>query len=377
MVLQDVPKPLRQNSAIGLTDRHFRFRALDGYRFLAALCVVMYHYNNRFSLGLDRWLPMIDDFNLMVDFFFLLSGFVIARAYGERLTNLADYARFLFARVARLYPLYLVTTGLAVLAGWLYASRGLSPEHPEMAWSSLPAALLLLQATGMLDHLTFDLASWSISAEFMMYGLSPLFLWFISRAGSLAALGAAAVFVILFQQMRDVAHLRAWTQATFDYGALRALPTFLAGMVIARSLPRLRALPAPSWAWVHGGFILILLGMNLQWPAAWLIVLFALMITACALAELGGTDNFMRGALMGHLGDASYGLYLLHQLVAIFLPGSLGDWGLASPQARPWLALACVILSILGALASYRWLETPLRRALLARQARGLFGRMA
>ncbi|MDE2115498.1 MAG: acyltransferase [Hyphomicrobiales bacterium] len=358
---------MRQNSAVGLTDRHFRFRALDGYRFLAALCVVMYHYNNRFSLGLDRWLPMIDDFNLMVDFFFLLSGFVIARAYGQRLANLGDYARFLWARVARLYPLYFVTTGLAALAGWLYSSRGLSPEHPEMAWNGLPAAMLLLQATGMLDHLTFNLASWSISAEFMMYGLSPLFLRFLSRVGGLWALITAVAFALLFQLMRDAAHQRAWTEATFDYGALRALPTFLTGMVIAQSLPRLRALPIPPWALVHGGFLLILLGMNLHWPPAWLIVLLALMLTACALAELGGADNFMRGAMMGHLGDASYGLYLVHQLVAIFVPGYFGDWGLASPQARPWLALACAIASILAALASYRWLESPLRRALIAR----------
>jgi peptidoglycan/LPS O-acetylase OafA/YrhL len=78
-----------------------RYRALDGYRFIAASLVVLYHYNGDFGLGLEHATPAVKSLTVMVDFFFVLSGFVIATTYAEAMSNLRDYGDFLRRRLAR------------------------------------------------------------------------------------------------------------------------------------------------------------------------------------------------------------------------------------------------------------------------------------
>jgi len=107
-----------------------RFEALDGLRGVAALSVVAAHVYFLFGYAF----PSID---LAVDFFFALSGFVLAHAYGERLRGGMGAGRFMLLRLIRLYPLYILgtTIGLMCLAGGLACPMRPSPP-PGCPWPS-------------------------------------------------------------------------------------------------------------------------------------------------------------------------------------------------------------------------------------------------
>src|SRR5258706_11891723 len=84
-------------------DDGLRFRALDSWRGVCALLVAAHHLEVR---GFFYWQPLVRNAWLFVDFFFVLSGFVIAHAYGEKLSNGADIKAFVMRRFGRLWPLH-------------------------------------------------------------------------------------------------------------------------------------------------------------------------------------------------------------------------------------------------------------------------------
>jgi len=89
-----------------------RFVALDSWRGLAALGVAAYHVEGGGPL-FDN--PAVDRFGLWVEFFFVLSGFVLSAAYGERLANGFPVGRYMLLRLGRIYPLHLAMVGAYVL----------------------------------------------------------------------------------------------------------------------------------------------------------------------------------------------------------------------------------------------------------------------
>src|ERR1700722_17201361 len=81
-----------------------RFRVLDSCRGLCAVAVVLFHLDTYTHW---YWLPVIPNGFVAVDFFFVLSGFVIASAYQAKLQTFADASRYAIRRFGRLYPLHL------------------------------------------------------------------------------------------------------------------------------------------------------------------------------------------------------------------------------------------------------------------------------
>ena len=153
-----------------------RFEALDGWRGIAALLVALYHLpfiNHLYSI------PIIRNSFLFVDFFFVLSGFVIAYAYSQRLNNKKEIGLFIFRRIGRLWPLHVFVLLLFVLmellkiyvmsksgGGWEHAE---APFSNEYSVNSLFSNIFLLQSIGLHDELTWNYPSWSISVEFYTY----------------------------------------------------------------------------------------------------------------------------------------------------------------------------------------------------------------
>ena len=98
-------------------------RHQDGLRIIAAGAVVVLHYSDYFKdVAIGHFMVAHTwHFNLFVDLFFVVSGFVIARQYFGRVNDAASVGRFLWRRLARIYPLHLATLAFYLaLAGALH-----------------------------------------------------------------------------------------------------------------------------------------------------------------------------------------------------------------------------------------------------------------
>jgi peptidoglycan/LPS O-acetylase OafA/YrhL len=217
-----------------------RFRTLDSWRGIAALLVALFHLNlvsPLYSLDLVR------NGYLFVDFFFVLSGFVITHGYADRLGTLQGVGTFAFKRFKRLWPLHVIVLAMFVLvesAKAIAAARGASFYAPPFTGATASSAVILNmvfgQAMGFTDHSTWNIPSWSIAAEFWTYLIFASALYLASTRlsrvrfaaeGLLAVLlvGSAAILVARSQHGQD---------ATYDLGLFRCLYGFLVGHFVYR-----------------------------------------------------------------------------------------------------------------------------------------------
>lgn len=146
---------------------------LESLRGLAALSVALYHFNAGSSILSEN--VFIRHSELMVDFFFVLSGFVIALTYWDKIEKLPDLIRFQTKRFWRLYPLHLVTLfgfiGIETLKYLMEMKTGVQADTPAFSENNLSAFLhnVFMTHALFMDHVTFNYPSWSISAEFYTY----------------------------------------------------------------------------------------------------------------------------------------------------------------------------------------------------------------
>ena len=343
-----------------------RYRSLDSYRFIAASLVVLLHFHGEFSLRLGALAPIVNRLEVMVDFFFVLSGFVIAVTYGKAMANLGDYARFLQRRVARLVPLHIaVLTAFVGLAlankfGWLHANH-----QDILDFHALPANILLLHAWGTVDHLSFNAGSWSISAEWLVYLLFPVLL-VLSRRSSLATSLAIVIGIVgALTLWRQAMGMSPWYEATYDYGALRALPSFFLGVILARLIESRSCSFRCPWPAVHLVFLLAVATLYFDLRDL-TISLLALVVLLGAVAERGNKPSIVTSRLMGRLGDASYAIYMIHGLPAIPLVFVLTKFGALGTQLAAVVAVATYLVVVLAACLIYSYFETPMRRRISA-----------
>lgn len=333
-----------------------RFVVLDFYRFVAALGVFIFH------------LKMIDkgisptwngSFGLFVDMFFILSGFVISYSYPSDARGVGAYSRFMIRRVARIYPLHLLSLLIFVVLIGVGLERTGRSTPLDFLYN-----LVLLQAWGVTDHLSFNSPSWSISAEFFCYLIFPLLMLLARKLHPLALAAIVAALYLLLAH----GHLPIWQErsqmygANYDYGMLRALPSFLNGILLA-ILFRMSQ-PYRHKRVVFAGiamFGLSVLVLNVFAKPDLAILLFSAAILLTAVGESAFTE-FPGARLLGRLGNTSYAIYMLHDavLIAVFKPP--WTWlGLRPDQF--WLfALACCAVLTIIADRTYAYFENPARR---------------
>jgi peptidoglycan/LPS O-acetylase OafA/YrhL len=341
------------------------YRVLDAYRFFAALMVALGHFGGSFALGLESFTPYGVRFNLFVDFFFILSGFVIALNYTGRVANASDYGDFLWRRIARLWPLHLLVLAIlcaAAFIGYLANYRFTDAETYEMV--GLLWNVFLLQAWGPVWHQSFNVPAWSISAELFVYMLFPIFAWQVRRFPIWASLGLIIFIVLIESYWRQAAGLRAWHQATYDLGILRAVPSFLLGVVIHRAATT-NTLPFQiRWPVAHAVFGAALAALQLNMPSELIIALFGLFVFAAVKAEQSQAESWFSVAPFRRLGQASYALYMIHMpmmtFALILVRPTIGTGGWAGWSVALLLLAAATIL----ALWLYENFENPWRHKL-------------
>ncbi|MBV1705718.1 MAG: acyltransferase [Hyphomicrobiales bacterium] len=338
-----------------------RFHVLDTYRYLAALGVVAYHLETSLQPFLGHPTAIFEKMHLFVDFFFVLSGFVLMHNYGARMHGFADMRRFMRKRLARVYPLHaLLTLVFMAMSVLILVLRLKIDRSTTFDLASAPANLLLVHAWGLTGQNGLNYPSWSISAEVFVYLMFPLFLLALVRLGPWATLALAVGFALLMGAWRDFEGMRSWTQATHDFGNLRAVPSFMAGMalhVLLGGRDRFKV----SWWLAHGAAAGLVLLMLAKAPSLLIVALIPGVIFLIAAAELHQPASLLAGPIARKLGEASYGTYLLHALALVFMVAAFKRMTTVSV---PDIALGSAIVIALAtglAMLSFRYFENPLR----------------
>lgn len=341
-----------------------RITCLDSFRFFGAVLVVIFHYA-LYSAGNFPAMLLNGDYPL-VDLFFLLSGFVMMHVYGRVLDGPRDYVGFLQNRLARIYPLHLVTF-LAYLAIGVASWRGIiTVENPAKydPQAVLPN-LLMTHAWNMTKDITFNYPSWSISAEWAAYLIFPAVIWLARHGGPYALIAVSFSIVAVLETLRWKGLMPDWTLVTSDGGAVRAMPSFVLGAAVFGLLERYRP-SIKTFTLAYVLFVLVLAGILFRVDNRVAILLFAATMAAAAAAEMNGARGIITSRFMVYMGDASYAMYMLHPLIGTVLITIVARRILHLEDFN--LMLFCMLVAVPANLVIaplvYSWFERPVRRAL-------------
>jgi peptidoglycan/LPS O-acetylase OafA/YrhL len=366
----DNPKPAFQagssGEALHLVDAKgapSELRALTSLRFIAALWVAVYALWEHLAVGFTP--EIVAKGYLGVELFFVLSGFILCHVY---LTSAGEgrfsYKDFIWARVARVYPLHLATLlGVGVLA-FGAAAGGIAVDASILGWSSLPANLTMTHAWGLAPEASWNHRSWSISAEWMAYLLFPAFAFVTWRLRSrpwVAIIGVIVLSAALYLLFPRLAGFPL-TEATIAWGALRILPCFAFGCALYIAFRR-APMPRP--------ILMSALSAALLIGAAALGLWDGLLVGLCGflILALASLPNAKAGVLASrpavYLGEISYSVYMVlvpWQLLAVNVAARLTNAPDKQLQFFVWLAILGM-LPVVAAVA-YHLVEFPARRAL-------------
>jgi peptidoglycan/LPS O-acetylase OafA/YrhL len=335
-------------------------RALTSARGVAAWMVVLYHIRPIMH-GLPGFaLQIFGKGYLAVDFFFLLSGFVIWLSWGERLRDDGWRAArcFLQKRVARIWPLHLVILAGASMLALVLAATGRS-DPIQFPFRELPLHIFLFQNWGFTDRLSWNNPAWSISCEIVAYLAFPFFARAIDwrRFPSwLIVSTIAMLFLIIYIMIRGEAMLDA---SVTQYGMIRCLTEFSAGTALCalwmrwREAPALPAMCAATTciaalvAWAAGA------PETLAAPTALAALLLTLALTS------GLRRNPLDASLIRYLGEISYATYLSHFILFIVFKLLFVSDELSVPLGLIALYLAMVLAS---SIALHHLVERPAQR---------------
>jgi peptidoglycan/LPS O-acetylase OafA/YrhL len=212
-----------------------RFQVLDIFRGIFASMIVLFHLRAFTDSPLISNL-FVSNADVFVDFFFVLSGFVITYSYGN-LSDNDQLTSFFKKRVLRIYPLHLILllafvfieTFKNYLGGFIHINQ---PDNPNNNIYSFLTNLFLFNSVKLFNitDLTWNLPSWSISAEMISYLVFGIGIFLLSKLGIISKrvffyLGMIAVCGISIVLITG--HVQF--QYTFDYGFLRGLIGFFTG----------------------------------------------------------------------------------------------------------------------------------------------------
>jgi peptidoglycan/LPS O-acetylase OafA/YrhL len=284
-----------------------------------------------------------------VSFFFILSGFVLAwSARGHDRPQ-----KFWLRRIARVYPVHLVTGLAALLLIW--------QQSPDLLPSAGPlVANLLLVHAWWLDtrfNQSLDPVSWSLACEAFFYALFPAIFAALRRMRvhalwTVAGLSLAVIFIVPFFVERAIMH----------FFPLTRLAEFVLGVALA-GLVRNGRLRRPglglATAVTVAGYALASSIHTQHRYAACTVIGFALLITAAATADIEGRRSVLAHWAVVRLGELSFAFYMVHILVTRLAEFVVPHRPHFAPL--PALATASVVFAVsLGfAWMLYEWVERP------------------
>jgi peptidoglycan/LPS O-acetylase OafA/YrhL len=296
---------------------------LTALRFPAAFWVMLFHYVTVLPEGgIRSWAPVGKGY-LAVDFFFILSGFILSHAHGEELLlKRLSFRDFCIKRLARIYPLHVLTLALYV-AGILVVMNAdqfgayaqyLQKYKDYLTTYSVIDNLLLTHGWGFESDLTFNKPSWSISSEWFAYLLFPFLIPVVAGIKSRHLLSGAVLFLIGVWVLTPFIVFHPMTELTFNFSVLRIVPEFILGMALyAFGRQYALTLPAKNLFYVCCALIMALSFFAVS-PIYFICLLGAVVYSAAEMCAQG-YDGFFSRRIPVYLGTISYAVYMVHFLV--------------------------------------------------------------
>ncbi len=367
LFLNSSDRALQTEGDPGVRDR--TFVTLDALRGVAALAVVTFHFREYFFQYTSHGY-------LAVDFFYMLSGFVLSYAYQQRLDAGWKSAAFLRARLFRLYPMYFAGLVGGVAIALVLRHAQLLTMRSSAVIVALVTSLFLLpfpgvQADPTLSLFPFDFPAWSLFFESLANGVHALAL----RRRSVPVLSAvvAFAFVGLLLAHHHTGRLDfGVNRQDLRWGLFRVLLSYCGGMLLHRLWQ------AGTWRWkapllVPPLLLLVVLFVPATIPHVTTFDLFAITFVFPLLLLLGASvePGPAWHSTCKVLGQLSYPVYVLHVPAAEglrYVMPSLIAHGLR--LRAPWSGLLLLALVCLASLGLERWYDLPLRKWLRRRSER-------
>ncbi len=351
-------------------------RPLTTLRFFAAAIVVLYHFRPFVPEGSAILLSgFFQKGYLGVDFFFVLSGFILTHAYLPAIRNGVFSARvFLIRRLARIYPLHLVT--LLIMVGVYFtpiqqaANTQLPPENTPVY--SFICNILLIHGWGFTHDLSFNRPSWSISAEWFAYLAFPLMIMHFLKVKAERLLIIIGIgFCFLWFWTYNASPDRTITNFTFDFSPFRIGPEFVLGSALYLWSMRLKSVSIKT-AW--RGIVLATAGAALLISCEaldfFIVICFAVIIFfAAALSRAPDGGGWLARPFSVWLGEISYAVYMAHfPVMAIILGEAMLQLGLERyAKIYSGYCLSSALLIFIFAALLHHTIERPARQLITAR----------
>lgn len=350
-------------------------QAIEGLRAIGAFSVAISHSWDS-PIRASAW------FNgsfLVVDMFFVLSGYLVTMVHSERATSWRHGGGMIANRLGRLYPTHILLLGilllllnlkrgLSLLLGVLGIDAGMTPisEQPEIFdLGYFLLTITLLHGVGIDDSDLFNFASWSISAEFWAFvTLTCCFVLTRDRRRRIALGSAVVALCIGF-------YLSRWWQPDthrFDSSMLldrnlaRSVMAYFVGMLAFefrrqylqqlgdRAIQVLQAIALPA---------IVLVICNQPWlfmSQIWSLPIWAALIVSLSY-DRGWAVKLLGCAPMVWLGERSYGMYMVHSLVIIMIKHRVLMIG--TPWLRTAMLLPYLVAVVILGHFIHRYVEMP------------------
>ena len=373
---------MQQISSAAFSDTKPHYELLDGLRGVAALLVVWYHVFEGYAFAGGTLIESINHGYLAVDFFFILSGFVIGYAYDDRWGKSLTVKNFFKRRLIRLHPMVVMGTVLGVITFCIQGSEQWDGTHVAtsmMMWALLFAMFFIpaypgagYEVRGNGEMFPLNGPSWSLFFEYIGNILYALFIRRLSTKALTVfvvllgiCLACFAIFDVSGYGMIGV----GWTLNSVNFvgGLLRMLFPFSLGLLLSRNFKPVKVRGA---FWICSFVLLVLfcvpyeegvepICMNGLFEAFCIVVVFPVLII---LGASGNTTDKTSTRICKFLGDISFPLYITHYpFMYLFY-----SWLIENQYftfGETWRVALCVyVWNILVAYLCLKFYDEPVRR---------------
>ncbi len=386
---------------------------LTPLRGIAALLTVFFHLDLTLGSGGDCLVKFNDSMilsrmYLMVDFFFILSGFIMCHVYSkwfaEAITG-TQFKKFTIARFARIYPMHLVTLIYTIILFYISSLLQI-PKVPVLQSAdsgySVFTNLLLIHSMNLHNWFSWNHASWSISTEWWAYMVFPFLVKPIMKLKPsgiimvialcfIGYLGITYYIIPIITVPPELPFVKINPAAlslnvAYQFGFLRCLCGFTLGMAMYQCYKA-------GWGakLLSNGYAIAIIGigvftcMHLALPDVITVAFFPLLLLSGSYGS-AGIDKLFALKPLQLLGDWSFSIYLVHEPL-LYTMGSItaylhpiGKTVQAGPPLKPdmstaWLiSIGFIAVTILVSSLTYRFVEVPARNWINGRSKKGQSG---